>query len=73
VLPPRTHNLYCYGFSSLVVQGPHHLTESAPSQSFQQLIAIPDLLVLLPKIPSLQVVLANSTSDSYVIDCLFVD
>jgi hypothetical protein len=31
------------------------------------------LLVLLPKISSLKVILANSTSDPYVIDCLFID
>lgn len=73
MFPARPDDLHGHRLPRLMIKGLNHLPESPPAQSFQQLVSIPDLLVLLPEVPALEVVLAHPTPDPYVVDSLFVD
>jgi hypothetical protein len=50
-----------------------YFTKSAPSQSLEQLIAVSNLLMLLPNIPSFEIVLAYSSPDADIVDCFLID
>lgn len=68
-----THNLYCYSLTILMIKSLYYFTKSTPSQSLQQLIAVSNLLMLLPNIPSFEIVLAYSSSDADIIHCFLID
>ena len=59
--------------TGLVIEGFYHLPECTTSQPLEQLISIPNLLMLFPEVASLQVVFPYSCTDSYIIDSLFID
>ncbi len=72
VLTACSHNFHSYVLLGLVVKGSNHLTESPPPQPFQQLIAVADLLVFAPDVPSLQIIFSCTRVDAYVVYCLLI-
>lgn len=59
-----------------VVVGSYHIAEGTAAEAFDQLVAVPDVIMLAPQIVALQVVLGGRTAfvfQAYVIYCFLVD
>ena len=73
VLPPRPDYLHRHHLARLVVKRLDDLTKRTPPQTLQKLVSVSHLLVPLPKISTLEVVLAHPASNPHIIYRLFVD
>lgn len=73
VLTTCPYDLYCYCFSSLVVECLYYFSEGSSSKSLEKLIAVSNLLMLLPNVPPFKIVLPHSRPYPHIVHSLLVD
>lgn len=72
MLSSRTDYLHRHSLSSLMVKCLYHLPKGASPQTLQKFVSIAHLFMLLPQVPTLQVVLSHAGSNANIVYGLLV-